>query len=50
MISGPEATAGSTPIWLKKIGIAIPTKLKISIARSNDNPIQAEIANAADGG
>ena len=24
MISGPEATAGSTPIFLKKIGMTVP--------------------------
>jgi hypothetical protein len=46
VISGPDATAGSTWILLKKSGINVPTALEITIATKRENPMQAEIANA----
>ena len=45
VISGPEATAGSTPIFLKNIGTSVPTPLEISIASMRAEPIQADTAN-----
>lgn len=44
VISGPDATAGSIPIFLKKIGISVPTRLAISIAIKSEIPIQNETA------
>ena len=46
VISGPEATAGSTPIRLKNMGISVPTALEINMAITssthiaNVNPIR----------
>lgn len=45
MISGPEATAGSIWIFLKNIGISVPTRLDISIASISAAPIQSEMLN-----
>ena len=42
VISGPEATAGSTFIFLKNIGISVPTALDMSIATSIEAPIQLD--------
>ena len=39
-MSGPEATAGSTLIFLKKRGINIPTALEISIAKTIETIMQ----------
>ena len=33
MISGPEATAGSIPIFLNSIGIRDPTRLAITVVK-----------------
>ena len=46
MMSGPEATAGSTPIFLKKIGITVPEMLESSIAAMSAMPMQPETPNA----
>ena len=46
VMRGPDATAGSTLIFLKKRGISVPTALEISIARTRDIPIQPETAYA----
>ena len=48
VISGPEATAGSTFIFLKKSGITVPKKLDSAIAASIAMPIQPETRNAYD--
>ena len=45
VISGPEATAGSIWIFLKNIGISVPTRLDISIASISAAPIQSEMLN-----
>ena len=37
-MNGPEATAGSILIFIKKIGIAEPIRLQIVIASKSDNP------------
>lgn len=46
VISGPDATAGSTLILWKNIGINVPTRLDITIAAIKDIPTHADIANA----
>ena len=46
VINGPEATAGSTPTFLKNSGIQVPTALEISIARSRATPMQPDTAYA----
>ena len=43
-MSGPDATAGSIPIFLKNIGIREPTKLAITVVKTSEIPIQAEIS------
>lgn len=43
-MSGPEATAGSTPIFLKKIGITVPEMLESSIAAMSAMPDAARNA------
>ena len=46
VMSGPEATAGSTLIFLKNMGMAVPTKLEITMDSSSDTPTQPERQNA----
>ena len=46
MIRGPEATAGSTPTFLKNSGMQVPTALDTSMATSRDNPIQPDTASS----
>ena len=46
MISGPEATAGSTFILWKNNGTKVPTRLEIIIETNNDIPTQQAIINA----
>ena len=43
MISGPDATAGSILIFLKNIGIRVPSVELIIIATIRDMPIQPDI-------
>ena len=46
VISGPEAAAGSTPTFLKKIGVMVPTKEDITMEAIKETPMQADIATA----
>jgi cytochrome bd-type quinol oxidase subunit 1 len=46
VISGPDATAGSTWILLKNSGMSVPTALDITIATKSEKPITADIAKA----
>ena len=46
VISGPDATAGSMPIFLKNIGISVPSSDAIIIETNNDTPMHAETASA----
>ena len=46
MISGPDATAGSTFILWKNNGTNVPTRLEIIIDTNNDIPTQPDIINA----
>ena len=47
MISGPDATAGSTFILWKKIGMIVPIKLDTIIAIKSENPTMLDTLNAA---
>ena len=46
VINGPDATAGSTWILWKNIGMIVPTKLEITIATTSDIPTHPESRNA----
>ena len=46
VISGPDATAGSILIFLKNIGISVPTALETAIAISNASPIHPDAEKA----
>ena len=46
VISGPDATAGSTPIFWKKIGMIVPDKEEISMASTIAVPRHPETAKA----
>ena len=41
-MSGPDATAGSIPIFLKHIGTSVPSRLAISMPAASDIPMHAE--------
>ena len=45
-MSGPDATAGSTPIFEKNIGMSVPTAEEIIIDKARDTPTQLDTANA----
>ena len=46
VINGPEATAGSMLIFLKNIGIRVPTALDINIAVNNEIPMHPDTEKA----
>ena len=44
VINGPDATAGSTLIFLKNSGIHVPTAPEMTIATTSAIPMQPETA------
>ena len=46
VMSGPEATAGSTFIFFSRIGIPVPAMLESTMAVSSAIPVQSEMENA----
>ena len=49
VMRGPEATAGSTLMALKKMGMTVPEMLESSMDSTSARPIQAETAKASAG-
>ena len=49
VMSGPDATAGSTFSHLKIIGITVPDKLERTIDSNSATPVQRDIEKANSG-